>query len=58
MSPKTGRPKSDNPKFFRIQVRIDKKTLELLDDCVKKGNSTRSDIVRRGISLVADEMKK
>ncbi len=58
MSPKTGRPKSDNPKDTRIQVRIDKETLAKLDECAEKQNMTRSEVIRKGIDMVHKKIKK
>ncbi|MDE7362888.1 MAG: ribbon-helix-helix domain-containing protein [Oscillospiraceae bacterium] len=58
MSPKTGRPKSDNPKDIRIQIRIDRETLETLDKCAEKKKTTRSEIVRQGISEVNKKLNK
>lgn len=55
---KMGRPPSDNPLSERIYLRVDKETKEALDDCVKKMNSTRSEVVRKGIYLVRDDLKK
>ena len=52
MSPRTGRPPKDNPKDTRIQIRVDRETLEKLDECAERGQTTRSDVVRRGIDLV------
>ncbi len=58
MSPRTGRPHKENPKDIRIQIRLDKQTLEKLDKCVKEKNSTRSGVIREGIDLVNDNLKK
>lgn len=57
MSPKTGRPKSNNPKDTRIQIRLDKETISKLDGCAKNAQTTRSEIIRRGIDLVEQEQK-
>lgn len=54
---KKGRPTS-SLKDTTIQVRLDKETLIKLDDCVKDNNSNRSDIVRKGINKVYDDIKK
>ena len=35
MSPRTGRPKSDNPKSEQIKIRATKKEKELLEECCK-----------------------
>ena len=52
MSPRTGRPKIDNPKNIDIKVRIDKeKNDELLDYC-KKNNISRTEAIRQGIEMV------
>lgn len=58
MSPRTGRPHKGNPKDTRIQIRLDKETLEKLDKCAEKKNTTRSGVIREGIDLVNEELKK
>ena len=58
MSPKTGRPPKENPKDTRIQIRLDKQTLEKLDVCAEHKKSNRSEIIRQGIDLVYAETKK
>lgn len=58
MSPKTGRPKSENPKDTRIQIRIDKDTLAKLDKCAEMQQTTRSEVVRQGINEVHEKLKK
>ena len=55
--PKMGRP-TDSRKDIKLQIRVDEKTLNDLDECAKKENTTRSDIVRKGISLVKTEIDK
>ncbi|WP_040198399.1 ribbon-helix-helix protein, CopG family [Candidatus Soleaferrea massiliensis] len=55
---KMGRPPSDNPLSERIYLRVDKETKEILDECVKKLDSSRSDVVRKGIYLVRDDLNK
>lgn len=55
---KMGRPPSDNPLSERIYLRVDKKTKEVLDECVKKTNTSRSEVVRKGIYLVQDDLEK
>ncbi|MBR2664838.1 MAG: CopG family transcriptional regulator [Clostridia bacterium] len=58
MSPRTGRPKSDNPKAGRVGVRLDMDTVRKLDELVISQQTTRSEIVRQGIEKVYDEKKK
>lgn len=58
MSPRTGRPKSDNPKGDFVGVRLDKLTVEKLDEVVKLKKSNRSEIIREGIELIYSDTKK
>lgn len=55
---KMGRPPIDNPLSERIYIRVNKETKEKLDNCVKTLETTRSDIVRKGIEMVYDELDK
>ena len=55
MSPRTGRPKTDNPKTIEVKARIDEKTNEKLNNYCTKNNITRTDVVRKGIEKVLDE---
>lgn len=57
MSP-MGRPPIENPKDTRIQIRLDKETLDKLDECAKINDTNRSDIIRKGIDLVYAESTK
>lgn len=41
-----------------VHVKIDKPTLNVLDDCVKKDFSNRSVILRKGIDLVKKQLEK
>lgn len=58
MSPRTGRPKSDNPKEKQLGVRFDKEGLEKLDIVAKHYNETRVASIRRGIEKLYSEIKK
>jgi predicted transcriptional regulator len=55
---KMGRPPADNPKTETLRVRVDKETVKKLDDCASELETTRSEIVRKGIDLVVDTLKK
>ena len=53
MSAKMGRPISEDGKKDKLlQVRLDEKTLSDLDQCTKELDTTRSNAVRMGISLL------
>lgn len=58
MSPRTGRPLKDKTKDNRIQIRLDDDTLKILDKCADELKTTRSDVVRQGISEVDKRIKK
>lgn len=49
MSPRTGRPKSDNSKDTMFRVRIDEETVNKLEFASKELNITKSEVVRNGI---------
>ena len=57
-SKKMGRPPSDKPKGKTIEIRVDQQIMSKLDASAEKLNTTRSDIVRRGIEKVYDELQK
>lgn len=54
---KIGRPPSEKPKNIKLQIRVDQETMDVLDECVKKLNSNRSDVVRKGIKKIASDLK-
>jgi len=50
-------PKPEHPKNFTLRVRVDKITLDKLDNSAQQTNSNRSDIVRQGIDLVDEKLQ-
>ncbi|MEK3791383.1 CopG family transcriptional regulator [Paenibacillus sp. FSL R7-0204] len=54
---KMGRPLSDNPKSKKIEIRVDQEILSKLDACTEKLQTTRSDVIRKGIEKVFDELQ-
>ena len=58
MSPRTGRPKSDNPKSEEIKIRATKDDKELLKKCCVELNKTQYEVVMEGIRKVYAEIKK
>ena len=58
MSPRTGRPKSDNPKGKQLGVRFDKGQLEKLDTVAEHYKETRAESIRRGVEKLYSEIKK
>ncbi|GIP12705.1 MAG: ribbon-helix-helix protein, CopG family [Paenibacillus macerans] len=57
-SKKMGRPPSANPKSETIKIRVDQDIMNKLDASAEKLNTTRSDIVRKGIEKVYDDLQK
>jgi len=55
---KIGRPPSENPKDKTLRIRIDDEMLKKLDDCSAKLSINRSEVVRHGIDMVSDSLKK
>lgn len=55
MSPRTGRPKSDNPKSNDIKVRLDDITHESLLKYCEEHQISKAEAVRRGIHLVLQQ---
>lgn len=58
MSPRTGRPKSENPKGKQLGVRFDKEQLEKLDTVAGHYKETRAESIRRGVERLYSELKK
>lgn len=52
MSPRTGRPKSDNPKDIDLKVRVDADTHAELLRYSEENSITKAEAVRRGIRLL------
>mgnify|MGYP002522501262 CR=1 FL=1 len=54
---KLGRP-TESKKDTMLRVRLDNKTLLMLDECAEKKQTSRSEIVRNGIKKIHSELKK
>jgi len=52
MSPRTGRPKAENPKKNDVKVRLDDETSKKLDDYCREHGITRAEAIRQGIHLL------
>ena len=56
MSPRTGRPTSD-PKKHETRIRMSDEDIEILEYCTKMTGLTKTDVIRKGIRLVYEEIK-
>ena len=52
MSPRTGRPKSENPKDIDVKVRFDKELHDRLMEYCKNHGITRTEAIRKGVHLL------
>ncbi len=52
MSPRTGRPKADNPKNISIKVRFDEEINKALILYCTKYNISRTEAIRQGLKLL------
>ena len=57
MSPKTGRPKAENPKNINVKVRFDKVLYEQLDLYCQENKITKTEAIRKGIDLLLSNRK-
>lgn len=58
MVAKKGRPVSVSPKDYMLRVRMDKQTLQQLDECCEAESLSRSEVVRKGIQEQYNRLKK
>lgn len=57
MSPRTGRPKVDEPKDIRFSIRIDNETNKQLDNYCEDNQITKAEAIRQGIHLLLSQKK-
>lgn len=58
MSPRTGRPRSVNPKDVDVKVRFDKELHAKLLKYCEEHNITRTEAIRQGVHLLLADEKK
>lgn len=57
MSPRTGRPKVDEPKDIRFSIRIDNDTDQKLNIYCEENGITKAEAIRKGIHLLLSQKK-
>ena len=57
MSPRTGRPKVDNPKEQRFTIRLDNITGQRLDEYCKVVGKKRAEVIREATLTLLDTQK-
>ena len=58
MSPRTGRPKIDNPKSERITIRLDDERVSTLQQYCEQEQIEKAEAIRRGIDKLKVDIKK
>lgn len=58
MSPRTGRPKAENPKNIKMNIRISEETARDLQKCSDELNISRVNVIEKGIQLVKANLNK
>ncbi|OMG48750.1 CopG family transcriptional regulator [Paenibacillus macerans] len=58
MSPRTGRPKAENPKKYNIKARLNEEMYSAVTDYCTKHNLTVTDAIRLGLKLLLSEEEK
>ena len=58
MSPRTGRPKSENPKSSPIHVRLDEECKDVLEQYCTQEQIAKTEGIRRGILKLKPDIKK
>ena len=58
MSPRTGRPKLENPNNIRTGVRLNAETMKKLEDYCKANGITKGEAIRKAIELLLESDKK
>ena len=55
MSP---RKKSDKSKHNRFELRLDDEMNKMLEECSEKMNTTKTEVINKGIRMVKEEIEK
>lgn len=58
MSPRNGRPPSENPKSHRESFRLSDSDMHKLNVCMEKTGMSKTDVIRKGIDEVYKKVTK
>ena len=56
--PRTGRPKSDNPKNVSLNIRLTQDEANKLQQCADDLQTSRTNVILKGIDLVMAELQQ
>ena len=57
MSP-AGRPRIENPKNIRLEIRLTKDENKLLEECANEMHVTKTEVIKEGVRLVKAKLDK
>ena len=57
MSPRTGRPKTEDPKNQQLRIRLRREKREQLERCAAEMDTTKTAVIEHGIDLVEQELQ-
>lgn len=58
MSPRTGRPKSENSKHKRVEIRLTDDEFKIIDSCAAQLSTTRTDVIMQGVKLLKSKISE
>lgn len=58
VSPKMGQKIKENPKNVRLDLRLTKQEAEDLQYCADKLETSRTDVINRGVQKIKEEIEK
>lgn len=58
MSPRTGRPRKENPRNVSLNIRITQDEAQMIQDCADKLDTTRTEVILKGVRLVKESLDK
>lgn len=58
MSPKTGRPKKDDARDKKLNIRLRQDELDLIEKCANQLRKSRTDAIMTGVSLLERSLEK
>lgn len=56
MSPRTGRPPKSSTKNVQLTIRVGEETANLLKECAKVLDTSRTEVIEHGVRLVKQEI--
>ena len=58
MSPRMGRPPKKDPRNVNLNLRLTKGEAELIQECADSLNTTRTEVIVKGVKLVRESLDK